>query len=182
MTNEQLLIANFRAGDTSAFDEIVRNQQKAVYMLALRLLNDSEEALEVSQNAFIRAYHGLKDFRGDASLSTWLYRITYNLCLRKLRANRLRRFFTLESEDYAIPDIEHPDTRLEHQEFQRDLQLALAKLPPQQKAVFTLHHLQGLKLAEVARVMKRDIGTVKALHYHAVRKMRTALKEWREEE
>jgi RNA polymerase sigma-70 factor (ECF subfamily) len=179
MTDETRLISRFQDGDASAFDEIVRRHQKMTHMLALRLLGDTEEALEVSQNVFLRAFQNLKDFRGQSKLSSWLYRITYNLCMKRLRNRRLRRFLSLDNEEYPLPNIENPDEQFERQEFRRDLQLSIAKLPPQQKAVFTLHHLQGLKLSEVAEVMNRDIGTVKALHYHAVRKLRSALKEWK---
>jgi RNA polymerase sigma-70 factor (ECF subfamily) len=179
MVTEKEILERLRKGDEKAFSQLVREHQKEVYMLALRILGDSEEALDVSQQVFIRALHGLRNFRGDASISTWLYKITYNLCLTQLKIRKWKRFISFENEDIITAKADNAEQEIEKQEFKQNVRNAIAKLPPQQKAVFVMHHLEGLKLAQVAQIMKRELGTVKSLHFQAVRKLREALKEWK---
>jgi RNA polymerase sigma-70 factor (ECF subfamily) len=177
--DEKELLQRWRNGDETAFNRMVLAHQQKVYMLALRMVGNHADAADISQMAFIRAYKGLKDFRGESTLSTWLYRITYNLCLRHLRSARLKRLFSLDLVETGEMESASVADEIIESEFQAELRKALANLPPQQKTVFTLHHFQGLKLREVAEVMELKLGTVKALHYFAVRKLRDKLKEWR---
>ncbi len=179
MDNEKELIKQLRAGDESAFDRMVKTYQKEIYMLALRLTGSRDDAMDISQSVFIRAFKSVKNFRGDSSLSTWLYRIGYNQSLKHLKNARWKRFLSIDDNSIKQPSLPAADDQVRRSDFRRDLREAVEKLPPQQKAAFTLHHLQGLKLTEVAEVMERSLGTVKALHYHAVKKLREALKEWK---
>ena len=179
MKDEREILERLHGGDDAAFAEMVRNHQKEVHMLALRLLGDQEEALNISQLTFIKAHKGLKNFRGDSSISTWLYRITYNLCMKRLASARWKRFIPLEDSFTAEPSTNNAQNEIERSDFRENLQKAVDKLPAQQKAVFVMHQLEGLKLSEVASIMNRKLGTIKALHYHAVLKLRSALKEWK---
>lgn len=179
MNDERDMLEKLRAGDEAAFNQLVRDNQKNVHMLALRLVVDPEEALDISQRVFIKAYKGLKNFRGDSTLSTWLYRITYNLCMKHLKSARLKRFLSLDGGIIPEPTTSTPYDKVLRDDFRESVGRALETLPPRQKAVFTLHHLQGLKMKEIADIMELKVGTVKALHYHAVRKLRDALQEWK---
>ena len=182
MNDEPEILARIKQGDESAFNQLVLENQKAVHMLALRMVGNPDDALDISQRAFIRAYKSIHNFRGDSSIATWLYRITYNLTLKHLAAARVKRFLSLEGGTLPEPAVESTFNQTLQNDFRVNLQQAVAKLPPQQKAVFTFHHLQGLKLAETAEIMNLKIGSVKALHYHAIRKLRLALKDWKDVE
>ena len=157
MIEEKEIIALAKTGSESAFTELVKRHQKEVHMLALRLMFDREEALEVSQLAFIQAYKSLKSFRGDSSFATWLYRITYNIAMRKLKWAKLRRYLPGGMEVLEnLPSSDNPAKEAEKVAFRRNLEEALEQLPPQMRAVFTLHQIQGLKLAEVAEIMEKS--------------------------
>jgi len=179
MIEEKEIISLAQTGSESAFTELVKRHQNSIYMLALRLMFDRDEALEVSQLAFIQAYKNLKSFRGEASLSTWLYRITYNIAMRKLKLAKLRRYLPGGMDILNnLPSSDSASKEAEKSAFRQNLAEALEKLPPQMRAVFTMHQVQGLKLVEVAEIMRKSVGNIKALHYHAVRKLRESLKDW----
>lgn len=181
--DEKDIIAKAQQGDEAAFTDLVKLHQREVHLLALRLLGNHEEALDVSQLAFMQAYKGLKNFRGEASLSTWLYRITYNLCMRRLKTAKWKRFMALdENITDDRPSSDSPYKETERAEFKQNLQSALEHLPPKMRAVFTMHQIQGLKMAEIAEITGKTTGNIKALHYHAIRKLREALKEWKHAE
>ena len=129
---ELALIARLRQGDQSAFDTLVRQHQKDLFRLAYRMTQNVEDAKDLSQEAFLRAYRGLGSFDGRSSLSTWLYRITMNLCLTHLRQHRSSGEEALP-ETYADPSPKSLD-ELEEREVQRAVAEAVAELPPQQRA------------------------------------------------
>lgn len=176
--DEKEILVALKRGDDDAFNEFVRLYQKEVHMLALRLTGDKDEALDISQRVFIKAHKSIGNFRGESSLSTWLYRITYNASLRHLNSVRVKRFFSFSKDDFEEFKGGDSDDDMNRKEFRDNLQKALSKIPPQQKAVFTLRQIEGLKVSETAEIMGLQEGTVKALHFHAVRKLREELKEW----
>lgn len=177
--DEQEILQAVQSGDESAFNEFVRLYQKDVHLLALRIIGDSEEALDISQKVFMKVHKSIKSFRGESSISTWLYRITYNACMRYLKSFRVRRFFSFDKEDFESISGGDAGKDIAKSEFRDNLKSVLNKLPPQQKVVFTLRQIQGLKISEAAEIMGLKEGTIKALHFHAVRKLREELKEWK---
>lgn len=179
MKDEREILERLQLGDEAAFNELVREHQKEVHMLALRILGDNEEALDVSQLVFIKAYKALKNFRGDSTISTWLYRITYNYCLKRINTVRWRRFVPLNEEVSSTPSPVDIQAETEAGDFKESVQQALKSLPSKQKAVFVMHHFQGLKFREIAEITGKKEGSVKALHFQAVNKLREALKEWK---
>jgi RNA polymerase sigma-70 factor (ECF subfamily) len=179
MNDEKEIIERIKRGDEIAFNEMVRLHQKQVYMLALRMVNDSQEALDISQKVFIRVHKAIKGFRGESSLSTWLYRITYNLCIKYLSSKRLKRFIPFDMSTITEPAKNDSSDSVLRDDFQRSLKEAVDKLPAKQKAVFTFRQLQGLSLKETAEIMELQLGTIKAMHFQAIRKLRESLKEWR---
>jgi len=179
MDDEKDIIERIKLGDESAFNEMVRMHQKQVHMLALRMVNDPDEALDISQKVFITVHKAIKGFRGESSLSTWLYRITYNLCIKHLRAAKLKRFIPFDFNTFAEQAKESTSETILRDDFHRSMKEAVDKLPAKQKAVFTFRQLQGLSLKETAEIMELQLGTIKAMHFQAVRKLREELLEWR---
>lgn len=171
------LIARFRRGDEAAFNQLVLRYQESVYQTARRLLGSHVEAQDVSQEVFIRAYTGLDQFRGEASFSTWIYRITVNLGLNALRHRKLRQFFSLSNPGLTIANKSPtPDQKMEQEEMITTLENAIERLPAKQKIVFTLRYFQKLPHAEIAEILNRDVGTIKANYHQAIRKLQKAVK------
>ncbi|MFQ5850517.1 MAG: RNA polymerase sigma factor [Candidatus Binatia bacterium] len=175
---DRALIAQLRQGDPSAFDTVVRQHQKELYRLAYRMTRNAEDAKDLSQEAFLRAYRGLAAFDGRSSLSTWLYRITVNLCLSHLRQHRTSSEQELP-ETYADPSPE-PLHQLEEREQLRAVGEAVAGLPPQQRATLLLRVHHGLPYREIAEIMESSKGTVRANYFHAVARLRTELRGLRD--
>ncbi|MCX6640653.1 MAG: sigma-70 family RNA polymerase sigma factor [bacterium] len=175
--DEQELVRKFQAGDQAAFNDLVRKYQQPIYQVARRLLNSHEEAEDLSQDVFIKAFHNLKDFRSESSFYTWIYRIAVNLGLNVLRKRKIRQFFSLETVGLSIasktPGV---DQQMEKDEMVTALHHAIEKLPNKQKIVFTLRYFQNLPHAEIARILDRDEGTIKANYHLAVRKLQKAVK------
>jgi RNA polymerase sigma-70 factor (ECF subfamily) len=176
---ERALLERARAGDQDAFGVIVREHQRQVYALALRMLRDPEEASEATQEVFLAAWQGLRGFRGDARFATWLYRIAYNYCLR-LVAHR-RRDAALQAELSAAYARENRPERTQsaasaldaEHEMRETVRGEIAKLPQKYRVVVVLRHLQELSYEEIAEVMRVPIGTVKTHLFRA----RAMLKE-----
>ena len=176
---EAALVARARAGDQDAFAVLVRQHQRQVYALALRMLHDEEEAVEATQEVFLAAWQHLPHFRGEARVATWLYRITYRHCL-KVAERRKRDAHTRAELAGESAHAERPEVRLSQMHAQtairdlRDLVRAeIALLPPKYGAVLSLRHLQDLSYEEMAEVLRMPIGTVKTHLFRA----RALLKE-----
>jgi RNA polymerase sigma-70 factor (ECF subfamily) len=178
--SEAQLLARLRAGDESAFDQIVRQYEQRVYQYAYRLVQDPDEASDVAQETFIRAHARLGDFRGDASLNTWLYRIASNLGINALRKRRLRAFVGLDQAP-AVQAPGGPEDDLAAAEIRRRVEAAVALLPPRQRSIFILRHYEQLTHREIATVVGSSQGAVRAGYFHAVRKLRAALRDLTED-
>lgn len=176
---EVALVARARSGDQDAFGVLVRLHQRQVYNLALRILRDSEEAYEATQEVFFAAWQGLQGFRGHARFGTWVYRIAYNYCLRVTethrRDNAARAELVAESARSQRPEqrISAEHARRAEQELREAVRSEIARLPAKYRAVLVLRHLQDLSYEEMAQVMRMPIGTVKTQLFRA----RALLKE-----
>lgn len=161
------IIEDVRAGNTRAFALLVDRHKDRAMTLALRLVGDRHEAEEVTQDAFLKAYRNLAQFRGDARFGTWFYRILYNVCMTRLR----RRQSTPEMMDIqdealldSLPAEGEEDAfgqRLESDDLMRFLSLEVDLLPPQYKSAVTLYYVQEMSYEEIAAVMAVPLGTVK---------------------
>jgi RNA polymerase sigma-70 factor (ECF subfamily) len=172
MTDQlQSAIDRFKSGDSSAFNEIVTAHQTAIYRLAYRLTGNAEDAKDLTQEAFIRAYRGLAKFRGQSGLKTWLYQITLNLGA-SWRRNPRRGEVSLEETGEPASGEREDDGLAEA------VRHAVASLPYKQRAAFVMHHYEGFKHDEIAAATGRSAGSVKANYFHAVRKLREQLKEF----
>ncbi|HEX7342685.1 MAG TPA: sigma-70 family RNA polymerase sigma factor [bacterium] len=167
----------FQHGDESAFNDLVRRYQQQIYGVARRLLGNHEETQDVSQDIFIKAYSSLNAFRAESNFSTWLYRIAVNLSLNVLRKRKLRQIMSLEAVGLSIRSKSlGADEQVEKQELLSLLNQAIDKLPRRQKLVFALRYDQNLPHEEIAKILDRDVGTIKANYHHAIRKLQKAVK------
>ena len=176
------LVRNFKKSDESAFSQIVLRYQKRLVQVAAAVLYDEDEAMDMVQETFVKAYFNLKSFREESSLYTWLYRILYNICISSLRRKKIVSFISFDSGDEVLdfpsqrPD---PEVESEHREIMSAVKKALKKLPVKQRMVFAMKQLDGLKHDEIAKAMGLTEGAVKASYFHAVRKLREMLKHYR---
>ncbi len=157
-----------RAGEASAFEELVTMYQHRVFGVALRMLGNAAEAQEAAQEAFLRAHRGLAEFRGDAKLSTWLYAITSRLCLNRLASGERR--LVRQGEETLLrlaDDSRRPDAALERSELEAALHRAIAELPEERRIVVVLRDLEGLSYEAIAQVLDLELGTVRSRLHRA---------------
>ena len=166
---ERAEIAAARAGDREAFDRLVERYQRDVYRLCYRYVNDHQDANDLAQESFLKAYRALGRFRGDSAFSTWLYRIAVNACLN-FRAARQPQAAELPE---ALPARDEGALeRLESDERAAEVRAAVARLPEKQRATLILKVYQELSHEEVAKVLGSSVGTVKANLFHALGNLR----------
>lgn len=168
------LVAASKQGDQDAFSLLVQCYQRRVFNLVFRMLQNYEEASEVTQEAFLAAWQGLPAFRGEARFSTWLYRIAYNCALKQLEIRK--RDQTLQKNLQAEQICDNTDPRndfFETLDNQQMVQEQLSQLPPRYRIVLILRHLQDMTYEEMAEVLTMPIGTIKTHLFRA----RNLLKE-----
>lgn len=171
------LITAFQNGDILGFNELVRRYQERVYWIARRMVLDHDDADDITQDVFVKVYGALNKFRMESEFFTWVYRITVNISLNKIRAKKMKRFFRLD-DDNALPqdvelsdDANHPDVLLQKQELKNAIENAVKKLPKQQRAVFVMRFYDELSYEEISQLLKRSIGGLKANYFHAIKKI-----------
>lgn len=167
--NERDLVLRAKRGDQDAFEQLVLDNQNRIYSLALRLMGNREEAADLAQEAFLKAWQGLPTFQGESSFSTWLYRLTSNVCIDALRRNRRRQAVaetvSLDDDDSWIEPADwegDPQRLLERAELSRAVERGLEALPDHFRQVLVLRELSGLSYQEIGTAMELDLGTVKS--------------------
>lgn len=171
------LVVAARGGDRKAFEELVRRTHADTYTLAYRLTGNEEDARDVAQEAYIRAYRGLKRFRGDAQFSTWLYRITANCAATYLgRRSRHRHEALDDTVPLADPSADHdPQLRADASDLQRRLAVALDDLPPRLRAVVILRDVYDLPHEAIATELGISESAAKVRLHRARNKLREQL-------
>ncbi len=176
---ERRIIDAVLGGDVNAFEALVLENQKQVYNLALRMTGSEEDAFDISQDAFLRAYKSLDSFRGDSKFSVWLYRLTSNICIDYLRARDRRKTVSLQFEDeddeaqeFDIPDLRFsPDAVFEQKQLREAVSRALDALPADYRHILILREMNGLSYEEIADTLDLELGTVKSRIFRARKKL-----------
>jgi len=184
--DESELIRSAQKGDQDAFEQLVRLHDQNVLRLAFNLLRSAEDARDVYQEAFLRVYKNLGNFRFDCSFHTWLYRIVTNLCLDALRKRRVRReeSTVVETSDGYLDRMDTVEEQRAQADPQRQLlsnqlgeriQDGLAGLTPRERTVFEMRHYQGLRLKNIGEILGTSEEAAKNCLFRATQKMRAAL-------
>ena len=176
------LVKRFQEGDNKAFDELQRRHQDKIFRITRRYARDSEEARELCQEVFLRAFEKLSSFKGKSKFYTWLYRVANNLCV-DFHRKRSRVFVTDLPEDFLLSyPIERADEKfdplnlIEKEELHRKVRQAISRLPRKQRHVLILRYYGELKISEIAPKVGSSEGTVKAQLFHAKRKLAKMLR------
>ena len=171
MENERELVARAKRGDQEAFGALVEANQGRIYNLTLRMTGSPEDALDLSQEAFLNAWRGLDRFQGDSSFSTWLYRLASNVCIDFLRREKRRKDISMtvslddeeEGRQAELPDHRHsPEREVERHELREDIRLGLMSLSEEHRQVLVMRELSGMSYAEIGAVLRLEEGTVKS--------------------
>ena len=161
---ENKLVLRAQNGDDSAFEQLVTLYEKRVYNLALRMSRNHEDALDLSQDIFIRVYKSLPFFKGESSFSTWLYSIASNACIDFTRREAKRRTSSLECDEYfEIPDLRyHPESEAERADLRNQIVNAIDSLSPEHREIIVLREINSLSYGEIAEALDIEVGTVKS--------------------
>jgi RNA polymerase sigma-70 factor (ECF subfamily) len=170
------LVALCRGGRLEAFDLIVERHQRAIYQLCFRFVRRHEDAADLTQEVFLRAYRGLGRFRGDATLSTWLYRIGVNVCLNRVALRKVQEASLEEAPNVAAAGDDPASSLMRARERER-VRAAVARLPRKQRATLILRVYQDLSHREIALALGTTVGAVKANFFHALGNLKRLLAE-----
>ena len=181
MTREQeaQIVRRVLQGDVNAFEKLVTEYEKAVYAIALRMTGNAEDAADMTQETFIKAYNSLQSFRGDSKFSVWLYRIASNVCLDFLRSRSRKPTVSLSVEDDEGEETEldiadesqSPEQLLERGLTRDAVRRGLEALPPDYRQILLLREIQGLSYEEIADVLQIEVGTVKSRIFRARKRL-----------
>ncbi len=190
MTREAVahLVARARGGDEEAFGELVRAFHGRVYGVIYRMVNHAEDARELAQQTWVKAWQRLDTYKGDAQFFTWLYRIAMNAVFDQARRTARRKEVSLDetperdpapAAEWNAPDDGRPDRGLEREEVRRAFDAALASLSPEHRMALILREVEGLSYREIAGAMKCRTGTVMSRIFYARRQVQTMMKDVR---
>ena len=183
---EKEIIERVLGGDKNAFEGLVLENQKNVYNLALKMTRNEEDALDLSQEAFVKAFKQLGNFRGDSRFSVWLYRLTYNLCIDFLRRKKPdSNVISLNYEDDSgestplqIPDMRNlPEDSVIRSEIRENITEGISELPLKHREMIVMREITGMSYEEIATTLKMNVGTVKSRLARARLKLIDILKE-----
>lgn len=192
-TDDLTLVKRVRDGDQRAFKLLVERYQRKVYAVALGMLKDKEEAMDVSQEAFVKVYKYLDHFKGDSSFYTWLYRITVNICIDLIRKRTGAGGEAVEFDETQVMDVSqanigalgsrlgtNPQKSALRRELAEKIQEALATVPEKHRAILLLREIEGMSYEELSRTLDIPKGTVMSRLFHARTKVQKILSEYLE--
>ena len=185
--DESVLVDRARRGDLGAYDELVQRYQQRVYATVYHMTSNHEDANDLAQEAFIKAYQALKSFKGGSSFYTWVYRIAVNKTINFLKQRKNRTHLSLNDLDFnaendpdlvALTSDKTPRREANLTELQEKLNEAMQQLSEQHRLVVTLHDVQGLSHEEIAAIMECNIGTVRSRLFYARQQLQGYLSDY----
>lgn len=177
-TNDEKIINQIIAGDSNAFSVLVDRYKDLVFTLSLKMLKNREEAEEVAQDTFIKVFKSLSKFKGDSKFSTWIYKVTYNSCLDRLKKNKKEQL-KVAIDEYTEHQVKTIDNALENmveEERQQAIKACLELLPPDDSFLLTLYYFEGQSLDEIAKVVGLTANNVKVKLFRSRKKLTSILK------
>ena len=183
--DDQTLVRASQRGDMAAFEELVARHRDRIFARAYSMMRNEEEAVDLSQEAWVKGWQRLAQFQGDASFGTWMTRIVINLCLDQLRKHKRQRAESIEAMDEESGGVErqmpvvtvNPTAGLEQGELRQRIDVALGQLSYEHRTVLVLHEFEDMEYKEIARTMACSIGTVMSRLFYARRKLAVLLAE-----
>ena len=181
--SDEQLVGAAKQGDMAAFEELVARHRDKIYARAFSMMRNEDEALDLSQEAWVKSWQRLAQFHGESSFGTWMTRIVINLCLDQLRRRKRQRTESIEEMDEDSGGVErqmpaviiNPTERLERGELRKRIDHALSQLSHEHRTVLVLHEFEELEYKEIAKTMGCSIGTVMSRLFYARRKMASLL-------
>lgn len=181
---DEELVGWSRMGDAQAFEELVFRHRDKIYARAMMMMRNEDEALDLSQEAWVKAWQRLHQFQGDSSFATWMTRIVINLCLDQIRRQKKNRTESIEQLEEEVGGVEHqlaiettnPTEGLEKDELRRRIDEAMTKLTPAHRLVLVLHEYERMEYKEIAQKVGISIGTVMSRLFYARRRLATLLR------
>mgnify|MGYP001118794884 FL=1 len=180
--SEKDLVDRARMGDVEAFEQLIESCQKKVFNIAFRMIGNYDDANELAQEVFLKAFRSINKFKGDSLFSTWIYKVTANVCLDEIRRRKKRMVFSLDEDmefndgevKRQIPDSSPtPDITAETNEIKNAVNKSIQELPEDYKSVIILRDIQGFSYDEISRIVNCPEGTVKS----RINRARQALKK-----
>src|ERR1039457_1467159 len=184
---EMDLVKRARKGDLAAYDDLVRRYQERIYATVYHMTSNHEDANDLAQEAFIKAFHALKSFKGVSSFYTWVYRIAVNKTINFLKQRKNRSQMSLDDLDFNAehdPDLvalisdKTPRREVALAELQEKLNAAMQKLSEPHRLAVTLHDVQGLSHEEIAKIMECNVGTVRSRLFYARQQLQAILSDY----
>jgi len=184
------LVRAAQKGDTDAFEELVARHRDKIYARAFSMMRNEDEAIDLSQEAWVKGWQRLAQFQGDSSFATWITRIVINLCLDELRKQKRRRTESIEEMDEESGGVErqmpvittNPTERLERGELRQRIDRALEQMSHEHRTVLVLHEFEEMEYKEIAKAMGCSIGTVMSRLFYARRKLAALLADLKSEQ
>ena len=185
--SDMALIRRVQDGDVAAFDHLIRKYRERLFSIIYNMTSNREDAADLTQEAFIKAFSSINRFKGKSSFFTWLYRIGVNTALSHLKKNRMRRFFSFENlheEVHSSDILEVLSVKMNSEksslakELQEKLNEALQKLSPKHRAVVVLYEIEGLSHQEISDIVGCSVGTVRSRLHYAKQQLQVFLKEY----
>ena len=188
-TDDQTLVRASQRGDMAAFEELVARHRDRIYARAYSMMRNEEEAVDLSQEAWVKGWQRLRQFQGESSFGTWLTRIVINLCLDQLRRRKRQHAESIEEMDEESGGVErqmpvvtvNPTERLERAELRQRIDRALGQLSDAHRTVLVLHEFEGMEYKTIAQTLGCSMGTVMSRLFYARRKLAALLADLKNE-
>ena len=186
-TDEQVLVRRAKEGDLPAYDELIQRYQERIYATVYHMTANHEDANDLAQETFIKAYKALKSFKGDSSFYTWIYRIAVNKTINFLKQRRNRTYMSLNDVDFnlehdpemvALVSHNTPHRAAKLSELHEKLNVALLKLSEVHRMVVVLHDVQGMPHEEIGKIMDCNVGTVRSRLFYARQQLQALLSDY----